>query len=68
MEIDKYSHGLVVTDGVKEKDNIPYLFDAHFGGNWGTRYKGFRVVELYNDNTVATYIMNPVEKINVAAF
>jgi DNA repair exonuclease SbcCD nuclease subunit len=52
-------------DGVKEKDNVPYLFDAHFGGNWGTGYKGFRVVELYNDNTVATYIMNPVEKINV---
>jgi len=55
-------------DGVKEKDNIPYLFDAHFGGSWGTAYKGFRVVELYSDNTIATYIMNPVEKINVAAF
>lgn len=55
-------------DGVKEKDNIPYLFDAHFGGNWGTAYKGFRVVELYDDHTIATYIMNPVEKINVATF
>jgi hypothetical protein len=51
-------------DGIKVKDNISYLFDAHFGGNWGTNYKGFRVVELFDDNTVATYIMNPVEKIN----
>jgi hypothetical protein len=24
MEIDKYSHSLVVTDGVKEKDAIMY--------------------------------------------
>jgi len=51
-------------DGMKVKENIAYLFDAHFGGNWGTTYKGFRVVELYNDNTIATYIMNPLEKIN----
>jgi hypothetical protein len=51
-------------DGVKMHNDIPYLFDSHFGGNWGTGYKGFRVVELMNDGSVLTYIMNPVEKIN----
>jgi DNA repair exonuclease SbcCD nuclease subunit len=51
-------------DGVKMMNDTPYLFDSHFGGNWGTSYRGFRVVELLNDNTMITYIMNPVEKIN----
>ena len=53
-------------EGIKVKNNIPFVFDAHFGGNWGTSYRGFRVVELLKDNTVATYIMNPIEKINSA--
>lgn len=51
-------------EGIKVKQDIPYIFDAHFGGNWGTAYRGFRVVEVMKDNSVATYIMNPVEKIN----
>lgn len=51
-------------DGVKMKDNIPFLFDSHFGGNWGTNYKGFRVVELLKDHSMLTYLMNPTEKIN----
>lgn len=50
-------------DDVFMHEGIPYLFDAHFGGNWGTDYKGFRVVELMKDGSVVTYIMNPVEKI-----
>lgn len=49
-------------DGVRMRDNIPYLFDSHIGGNWGTEYKGFRVVELMNDGSMITYMMNPVEK------
>ncbi|HTL06965.1 MAG TPA: metallophosphoesterase [Chitinophagaceae bacterium] len=53
-------------EGIKVKNNIPFVFDAHFGGNWGTPYRGFRVVELLKDNTLATYIMNPLEKINNA--
>lgn len=53
-------------EGIKVKNNIPFIFDAHFGGSWGTPYRGFRVVELLKDNTIATYIMNPVEKINAA--
>lgn len=51
-------------DGVKMNGNLPFLFDSHFGGNWGTNYKGFRVVELMKDNSILTYIMNPIKKIN----
>jgi hypothetical protein len=53
-------------EGIKIKNNIPFIFDAHFGGSWGTAYRGFRVVELLKDNSVATYILNPLEKINEA--
>lgn len=50
--------------GIKTKNDIPFIFDAHFGGNWGTDYRGFRVVELLKDNSIVTYIMNPTVKIN----
>ncbi len=50
-------------DGVKMVGNIPFLFDSHIGGNWGTPYKGFRVIELLNDGTLVTYMMNPMEKL-----
>ena len=53
-------------DGIKWKDGIPYLFDSHIGGSWGTEYKGFRIVELYKDESMLTYIMNPTEKINLS--
>ncbi|MCX6331100.1 MAG: metallophosphoesterase [Bacteroidetes bacterium] len=49
-------------DGVKMVEKVPFLFDAHIGGNWGTPYKGFRVVELMKDNTMITYMMNPTDK------
>ncbi len=51
-------------DGVKMVGNLPFLFDSHFGGNWGTAYKGFRVVEVMKDNLILTYIMNPTVRIN----
>lgn len=51
-------------DGVKVKNGIPYIFDAHFGGSWGTSYRGFRVVELLNDQRLVTYILNPDQKMN----
>ncbi len=51
-------------DGIKWQDGIPYLFDSHVGGNWGTPYRGFRIVELHKDGSIATWIMNPTEKIN----
>jgi hypothetical protein len=51
-------------DNIKMKNNVPYIFDAHFGGNWGTDYRGFRIVELRKDNSLLTYILNPSEKLN----
>jgi 3',5'-cyclic AMP phosphodiesterase CpdA len=51
-------------DTVLLKNNVPYIFDAHFGGNWGTDYRGFRIVELRKDNSLLTYILNPSEKLN----
>ena len=51
-------------EGIKHRRDIPFVFDAHFGGNWGTSYRGFRIVELMKDNSILTYIMNPVDKIN----
>ncbi|MBL7739683.1 MAG: metallophosphoesterase [Chitinophagaceae bacterium] len=51
-------------DSIKMKDNLPFIFDAHFGGNWGTAYRGFRVVELRKDNSLLTYILNPSDKLN----
>jgi hypothetical protein len=45
-------------------DKIPFLFDSHIGGSWGTKYHGFRIVELKKDGSMLTYMMNPTEKIN----
>ncbi|NCI46163.1 metallophosphoesterase family protein [Sediminibacterium soli] len=46
-------------DGVKMENQLPFFFDSHVGGNWGTPYKGFRVVELLNNGTLVTYMMDP---------
>lgn len=46
-------------DGVRYTGNkFPHLFDSHFGGNWGTEYKGYRIVEVGMDNTINTYQVN----------
>ena len=55
-------------DGVRMWNSIPCMFDSHFGGSWGTSYRGFRVVEMVGKNSFLTYIMNPTEKINKANF
>jgi calcineurin-like phosphoesterase family protein len=71
--IDKYSNVTALfhghehdQDGVKllGARQAPCLFDAHMGGNWGTPYKGFRVVEILKDGTLVSYMMNPTQKIN----
>jgi len=36
----------------------PFFFDGHMGGSWGTNYRGYRIVELYDDEAV-TYQCNP---------
>lgn len=51
-------------EGIKNRDGVSFIFDAHFGGNWGTAYRGFRIVELYQDGNLLTYIMDPGKKIN----
>ena len=51
-------------ENIKMKNDIPFIFDAHFGGNWGTAYRGFRVVEVMKDDSIHTYIMNPAQKLN----
>jgi 3',5'-cyclic AMP phosphodiesterase CpdA len=48
-------------DGIIMHRDVPFIFDAHIGGNWGTTYLGFRVVEVLKGNTIVTYMMNPVE-------
>lgn len=51
-------------DGVQMIGKLPFLFDSHIGGSWGTPHKGFRVVELLNSGTVITYLMDPTIKKN----
>ena len=55
-------------DGEKMLGVVPHLFDSHIGGSWGTPYKGFRIVEVLKDNTIQTYMMNPVSKINETTY
>ena len=50
-------------DEVLIKNDIPFVFDGHFGGSWGTDYHGFRIVEVDQDNTITTYMMDPSKKI-----
>jgi hypothetical protein len=45
-------------DGVRFTGKLPHLFDSHFGGDWGTEYKGYRVVEVAMDNKINTYQVN----------
>jgi predicted MPP superfamily phosphohydrolase len=46
-------------DGVFYTVNeLPHFFDAHYGGNWGTEYSGFRIVEVNEDDTIRTYQVN----------
>ncbi|MDZ7934263.1 MAG: hypothetical protein U5M51_04715 [Emticicia sp.] len=51
-------------EGIKTHEGVPYMFDSHIGGNWGTTFRGFRIVELQKENKLLTYLMNPETKIN----
>jgi DNA repair exonuclease SbcCD nuclease subunit len=33
-------------DTAKASEGTNFLFDGHFGGNWGTQYRGYRIVEV----------------------
>ncbi len=45
----------------------PHFWDGHFGGSWGTEYRGYRILEIYKDGSFMTYQWNPEkrEKVNV---
>ncbi|MET0571271.1 MAG: metallophosphoesterase [Pedobacter agri] len=45
-------------DAVFYTDKLPHFFDSHIGGNWGTAYKGFRIVEVGEDNKISTRQIN----------
>lgn len=45
-------------DAVKTEGGKPYFFDGHFGGSWGTTYRGYRVVEINEDGGWVTYQYN----------
>jgi 3',5'-cyclic-AMP phosphodiesterase len=46
-------------DNMKIAKGKCYLFDSHLGGNWGTDYRGYRVVEITTSGEVLTYQRNP---------
>ncbi|MFN8353033.1 MAG: metallophosphoesterase [Spirosomataceae bacterium] len=46
-------------DGRKTEKGKSYFFDGHIGGNWGTTYRGYRIVEVRTDGSWTTYQCNP---------
>ncbi|GGI27559.1 metallophosphoesterase family protein [Pedobacter mendelii] len=45
-------------DAVFYTDKLPHFFDSHIGGNWGTAYKGFRIVEVDDQDKISTKQIN----------
>ena len=52
-------------DNVKENGGKYFFFDSHVAGNWGTTYRGYRIVEVLKNGSVITYQMNPSGNIQV---
>lgn len=49
-------------DGVKENKGKFYFFDSHIGGDWGTDYHGYRIVEILKNGGILTYQMNAAKE------
>ena len=46
-------------DGVRYTGNkFPHFFDSHIGGDWATDYRGYRIVEINQQNEIYTYQVN----------
>jgi hypothetical protein len=45
-------------DGFKENKGKFYFFDSHIGGDWGTDYHGYRIVEVLKNGEILTYQMD----------
>ena len=56
-------------DSFKEMNGKYYFFDSHIAGNWGTPYRGYRIVELSDTGDILTYQVNPTEgkKVNTTS-
>ena len=52
-------------DSVKKHGSKHYFFDSHMGGNWGTDYHGYRIVEVLKNDKVFTYQMNAAAQYEV---
>lgn len=50
-----HNHGL---DSVLFSGRLPHFFDSHIGGNWGTEYRGFRIVEVQTDLQINSWQVN----------
>lgn len=48
-------------DSVLFTGGLPHFFDAHISGNWGTEYRGFRIVEVNSQNEINTWQVNASE-------
>lgn len=55
-------------DGIIMHEGIPYIFDSHIGGSWGTAYRGFRVLEISKRGQLITYMMNPDIEVSRSEF
>jgi 3',5'-cyclic-AMP phosphodiesterase len=53
-------------DGLHQAGQVPHLFDGHFGGKWGTDYRGYRVVEVAQNGAIFTYQVNPAAPARVS--
>jgi len=49
-------------DDVKRYQGKPFLYSGHLGGSWGVEYKGYRIIEVYPDNSMHSYQVNPIAK------
>ncbi|HWB28772.1 MAG TPA: metallophosphoesterase [Chitinophagaceae bacterium] len=45
-------------DNVKETGGKHYFFDSHIAGDWGTEYRGYRIVEVLKNGDILTYQMD----------
>lgn len=52
-------------DDVKESAGKFYFFDSHVAGNWGTDYRGYRIVEMLKTGELITYQMNPLSETRI---
>lgn len=45
-------------DAVFYTNKLPHFFDSHIGGSWGTAYRGYRIVEVDENDKITTYQVN----------